>query len=45
MKTFTNALIKRLNAECEKRRESCSGECLGIGWCQACWSESIFKKD
>lgn len=41
-KTFTDALISRLNAACEARE--CDEECEHIGWCGACWSASLIDK-
>ena len=35
MKTFSDALIKRLNKICE--HTPCRGECEGIGWCEKVW--------
>ena len=35
MKTFSDALIKRLNKICE--HTPCRGECEGIGWCSKVW--------
>lgn len=37
-KTFTDALIRRLNEACEARE--CEEECAHIGWCGACWEEA-----
>ena len=37
-KTFTDSLIRRLNAACEARE--CDGECGHIGWCGACWERA-----
>jgi len=34
-KTFSAALVRRLNAACAKTR--CERACGGIGWCQGCW--------
>ena len=37
VKTFTDALVRRLNAACARMRRGCGRECMGVGWCDACW--------
>lgn len=34
-KTFSAALVRRLNAACAETQCECA--CGGIGWCQGCW--------
>ena len=36
-KTLTARDIRLLNAACDSLRESCTGGCLQVGWCKACF--------
>lgn len=34
------AWFRRLKEACEKRRRSCKGDCMGVGYCQECFDEA-----
>lgn len=36
-KTFSDSLIRKLNAACSSAR--CELECSGLGWCGKCWEK------
>ena len=36
-KSFTDSLVRRLNAACGDFSKVCSKHCDGIAWCDACW--------
>lgn len=40
--TFTDALVRRLNAACGAMKDEggCTAECEHIGWCNGCWERA-----
>ena len=42
MKSFTDALVRRLNAICEEI-QPCINTCASIGWCEECWDGALEK--
>lgn len=41
-KTFSDSLIRKLNAACSSTR--CELECFGLGWCGKCW-EKVYDRE